>query len=106
MSVKARFHGLPVSRPLGVGHDVSLENRFHRRGLSKSRSGLADRGTAQSRNREEIKYHLHFWHRPQIGVLCQKIGDLRFNGLGQHRTRAAAQDLCERIGEDPLAGNG
>jgi hypothetical protein len=37
----------------------------------------------------------------QIGMLCQKIGDLRFNRLGQQRTRAAAQDLCERIGEDP-----
>jgi hypothetical protein len=37
----------------------------------------------------------------QIGMLCQKIGDLRFNSLGQQRPRAAAQDLCERIGEDP-----
>ncbi len=30
----------------------------------------------------------------QIGMLCQKLGDLRLNGLGQQRTRAAAQDLC------------
>jgi hypothetical protein len=40
----------------------------------------------------------------QIGMLCQKLGDLRFNGLGQQRTRAAAQDLRERIGEDPWLG--
>jgi hypothetical protein len=40
----------------------------------------------------------------QIGMLCQKIGDLRFNSLGQQRTRAAAQDLCERIGEHPWLG--
>src|SRR5205807_10624156 len=40
----------------------------------------------------------------QIGMLCQKLGDLRLNGLGQQRTRAAAQDLCERIGEDPWLG--
>src|SRR5271170_3970007 len=25
----------------------------------------------------------------QIGMLCQKLGDLRFNRLGQQRTRAA-----------------
>jgi hypothetical protein len=32
----------------------------------------------------------------EIGVLCQKLGNLRLNRLGQQRTRAAAQDLCER----------
>ena len=31
----------------------------------------------------------------EIGVLCEKLSNLRFDGLGQQRTRAAAQDLCE-----------
>ena len=30
----------------------------------------------------------------QIGVLCEKLGNLRFDGLGQQRTCAAAQDFC------------
>ncbi len=40
----------------------------------------------------------------QIGMLCEKLGNLRFNRLGQQRTRAAAQDLCEGIGEGPWLG--
>ena len=28
----------------------------------------------------------------EIGMLCQKLGDLRFTSLGQQRTRAAAKD--------------
>src|SRR6202048_1619882 len=40
----------------------------------------------------------------QIGVLCEKIGNLRFDGLGQQRTRAAAQDLCQGIGKGPWLG--
>src|SRR5207249_7594946 len=30
----------------------------------------------------------------QIAMLCEKLGNLRFDGLGQQRTRATAQDLC------------
>ena len=37
----------------------------------------------------------------KIGMPCQKLSDLRFNGLGQQRTRAAAQDLGQGIGEGP-----
>jgi hypothetical protein len=40
----------------------------------------------------------------QIGVLCEKLGNLRFDGLGQQRTCAAAQDFCQGIAEGPLAG--
>src|SRR5262249_11196525 len=40
----------------------------------------------------------------EIGVLCEKLSNLRFDGLGQQRTRAAAQDLCEGIGKDPWLG--
>ena len=35
----------------------------------------------------------------QIGVLCEKLGNLRFDGLGQQRTCAAAQDFCQGIAE-------
>ena len=38
---------------------------------------------------------------PQIGMLCQKLGNLRFDRLGQQRTRAAPQDLGEAIGKGP-----
>src|SRR6516225_3012606 len=41
---------------------------------------------------------------PEIGVLCEKLSNLRFDGLGQQRTRAAAQDLCEGIGKGPWLG--
>jgi hypothetical protein len=40
----------------------------------------------------------------QIGMPCEKLGNLRFDGLGQQRTRAAAQDLREGIGEGPWLG--
>ena len=40
----------------------------------------------------------------QIGMLSQKLGDLRLNGLGQQRTRAAAQDLCQGIAKGPWLG--
>src|SRR5262245_4881846 len=40
----------------------------------------------------------------EIGVLCEKLSNLGFDGLGQQRTRAAAQDLCEGIGKDPWLG--
>ena len=40
----------------------------------------------------------------QIGMLCQKLCNLRFDRLGQQRTRAAAQDLCEGIGKGPWLG--
>src|SRR5262249_16048106 len=40
----------------------------------------------------------------EIGVLCEKLSNLRFDGLGQQRTRAAAQDLCEGIGKGPWLG--
>src|ERR1700731_4839970 len=37
-------------------------------------------------------------------MLCEKLSNLRFDGLGQQRTRAAAQDLCEGIGKGPWLG--
>src|SRR6266446_5842942 len=40
----------------------------------------------------------------EIGVLCEKLSNLRFDRLGQQRTRAAAQDLCEGIGKGPWLG--
>src|SRR6516165_6066448 len=40
----------------------------------------------------------------EIGVLCEKLSNLRFDGLGQQRTRAAAQDLGEGIGKGPWLG--
>src|SRR6516162_6165378 len=40
----------------------------------------------------------------EIGMLCEKLSNLRFDGLGQQRTRAAAQDLCEGIGKRPWLG--
>jgi hypothetical protein len=33
------------------------------------------------------------------GPLCEKLGNLRFDGLGQQRTCAAAQDFCQGIAE-------
>ena len=42
----------------------------------------------------------------EIGVLCEKLSNLRLDRLGQQRTRAAAQDLCEGIGEGPLTAAG
>ena len=40
----------------------------------------------------------------QIGMLGEKLSNLRFDRLGQQRTRAAAQNLCEGIGEGPWLG--
>src|SRR3984893_5558795 len=40
----------------------------------------------------------------EIGMLCEKLSNLRFDGLGQQRTRAAAQDLCEGISKGPWLG--
>ncbi len=40
----------------------------------------------------------------EIGVLCEKLSNLRFDRLGQQRTRAAAQDLCEVIAKGPWLG--
>src|ERR1700682_435439 len=40
----------------------------------------------------------------EIGVLCEKLSNLRFDRLGQQRTRAAAHDLCEGIGKGPWLG--
>jgi hypothetical protein len=40
----------------------------------------------------------------EIGMLCEKFSNLRLDRLGQHRTRAAAQDLGQGIGEDPWLG--
>src|SRR5947209_9359115 len=41
---------------------------------------------------------------PEIGMLCQKLGDLHFDGLGQQRTRAAPQDLGKAIDKGPWLG--
>src|SRR4029077_16510450 len=40
----------------------------------------------------------------EIAVLCEKLSNLRFDGLGQQRTRAVAQDLCEGIAKGPWLG--
>ena len=40
----------------------------------------------------------------EIGMLCEKLSNLRFDGLSQQRTRAAAQDLREGIGKGPWLG--
>jgi hypothetical protein len=40
----------------------------------------------------------------EIGVLCEKLSNLRFDRLGQQHTSAAAQDLGQRIGEGPWLG--
>src|SRR6201997_1971966 len=40
----------------------------------------------------------------EIGMLGEKLSDLRFDRLGQQRTRAVAQDLRERIGKRPWLG--
>src|ERR1700730_50745 len=37
-------------------------------------------------------------------MLCEKLCTLRLDRLGQQGTSAAAQDLCQRIGEDPWLG--
>ena len=37
----------------------------------------------------------------EIRMLCEKLSNLRLDGLGQQRTRATAQDLCEGIGKGP-----
>ena len=37
----------------------------------------------------------------EIGMLCEKLSNLRFDGLGQQRTRAAAQDLCKESVKAP-----
>src|ERR1700736_6834769 len=41
---------------------------------------------------------------PEIDMLCEKLSDLRLDRLGQQRTRAAAQDLCEGIDKGPWLG--
>jgi hypothetical protein len=38
-------------------------------------------------------------------MLCEKLSNLRLDRLGQQRTRAAAQDLCQGVGEDPWLGD-
>src|SRR6476661_4555789 len=40
----------------------------------------------------------------QIGMLCEKLSNLRFDRLGQQRTRAIAQDLGQGIGKGPWLG--
>src|SRR5947209_9295083 len=40
----------------------------------------------------------------QIGMPCEKLGNLRFDRLGQQRSRAAAQDLGQGIGKGPWLG--
>jgi hypothetical protein len=38
------------------------------------------------------------------GPLCEKLGNPRFDRLGQQRTCAAAQDFCQGIAEGPWLG--
>src|SRR5438132_659240 len=40
----------------------------------------------------------------EIGMLSEKLGNLRLDRLGQQRTRAAAQDLGQGIAEGPWLG--
>src|SRR5215471_19195399 len=40
----------------------------------------------------------------EIRMLCEKLSNLRLDRLGQQRTPAAAQDLCQGVGEDPWLG--
>src|SRR5499427_7255073 len=40
----------------------------------------------------------------EIRMLCEKLSNLRLDRLGQQRTRAAAQHLCQGVGEDPWLG--
>src|SRR5215470_933412 len=40
----------------------------------------------------------------EVRILCEKLSNLRLDRLGQQRTRAAAQDLCQGVGEDPWLG--
>ena len=40
----------------------------------------------------------------EIGMLCEKLSNLRFDRLGQQRTRAIAQDLGQAIGKGPWLG--
>ena len=37
----------------------------------------------------------------EIRMLCEKLSNLRLDRLGQQRSRAAAQDLCQGVGENP-----
>jgi len=37
-------------------------------------------------------------------MLCEKLSNLRLDRLGQQRSRAAAQDLCQGVGENPWLG--
>src|SRR6516165_9607973 len=40
----------------------------------------------------------------EIRMLCEKLSNLRLDSLGQQRSRAAAQDLCQGVGENPWLG--
>src|SRR6516165_2100948 len=40
----------------------------------------------------------------EIRMLCEKLSNLRLDRLGQQRTRAPAQKLCQGVGEDPWLG--
>src|ERR1700751_4791461 len=40
----------------------------------------------------------------EFAMPCEKLSNLRFDGLGQQRTRATAQDLCEAIAKGPWLG--
>src|SRR6516165_7307282 len=40
----------------------------------------------------------------EIRMLCEKLSNLRLDRLSQQRTRAAAQDVCQGVGEDPWLG--
>jgi len=40
----------------------------------------------------------------ETGMLCEKLSNLRLDCLDQQRTRAAAQDLCQGIGDGSWLG--
>src|SRR5262249_23109152 len=66
----------------------------------------------RSEERHEVKVREARWAHEgvlallglEIGVRCENLSNLRFDRLGQQRTRATAQDLCEEIGKGPWLG--
>src|SRR5580704_18373497 len=76
---RSRTRGLANADRADPGHDLTL------REMAVHNALLAGRGL-------------------QIGVLCEKLGNLRFDGLAQQRTRAVTQDFRQRIAEGPWLG--
>src|SRR5713226_9756326 len=76
---RSRTRGWRTDRP-DAGHDLALRKMAVAHDALPARLGL------------------------EIAMLCEKLRNLRLDGMGQQRTRAAAQDLCEGIGKGPWLG--